>query len=149
MNALTPLPAIPSREQIEALQSELLKLPQVEPVTKHYFADGMYCREVFRVAGTLIVGKVHKKEHFFVVVSGEMTLWTEEGMKRVSAPFVWVSRPGTKRVTLAHEDSIAITVHQVNSRDIEAIEAELVEDEPASAYGPGNILKSSLLEQLK
>lgn len=146
MNALTPLPNVPTREQIEALQTEVLKLPQAEPVTTHRFADGMYCREVFRKEGTLVVGKVHKKEHFFIVVQGTLTLWTEEGMKTVEAPFVWVSQPGTKRVTYAHTDAIAITVHQVSSRNLDEIEAELVEDEPATLFGPGNVPLRPTLE---
>lgn len=146
MNSVTPLPKVPTREQIEALQLEVLKLPQAEPITTHRFADGMYCREVFRKEGTLVVGKVHKKEHFFIVVQGILTLWTEEGMKTVEAPFVWVSKPGTKRVTYAHTDSIAITVHQVSSRDLEKIEAELVEDEPAALFGTGNTPKLPALE---
>jgi quercetin dioxygenase-like cupin family protein len=147
MNEIT-VPHIPTRDQIEALQRELLKLPQIEPETKHYFADGMYAREVFRKAGTLIVGKVHKKEHFFVLIQGELSLWTEAGMKRVKAPFLWVSQPGTKRVTYAHEDSTAMTVHQVSSNDLEAIEEELVEYDPATMYGPGNKLLAKALEAL-
>lgn len=142
------LPNIPTREQIDALQHAVAQLPQIEPKTTHRFADGMYCREVFRCAGTLIVGKVHKKEHLFVLLQGDLTLWTEEGMKRVQAPFTWVSKPGTKRVTYAHTDSIAMTVHQVSSRDIEAIEDELVEHDPTSAYGPGNTLLPPILEGL-
>jgi hypothetical protein len=148
MTALIELPAVPTREQIEMLQAQLLKLPQVEPKTTHRFADGMYAREVFRTAGTLIVGKVHKKEHFFVVLAGELTLWTEAGMKRVTAPFIWVSQPGTKRVTYAHTDAIALTVHQVSSRDLESIEAELVEHEVASPFGVGNVLLPDILEAL-
>lgn len=146
MNAITPLPNIPSREQIEALQVEVLKLPQAEPITTHRFADGMYCREVFRKEGTLVVGKVHKKEHLFMLIQGVMTLWTEQGMKTVEAPFIWVSSPGTKRVTYAHSDCIAVTVHQVSSRDLEKIEAELVEDDPAALFGPGNVVKLPVLE---
>lgn len=148
MNSITELPPVPTRAQIEALQVQLLKLPQAEPKTTHRFADGMYAREVFRVAGTLIVGKVHKKEHFFMVLSGELTLWTETGMKRVTAPFVWISQPGTKRVTYAHTDAIALTVHQVSSRDLEAIEAELVEEEVASRFGVGNLLLPEVLDAL-
>ncbi len=147
MNNLT-LSNVPTREQIEALQAEILKLPQAEPETKHYFADGMYCRTVFRKAGTVIVGKVHKKEHFFMVVEGEMTIWTEIGMQRVTGPFVWVSRPGTKRVTLAHTDATAMTVHQVSSHDLEEIERELVEDDPRALFGPGNIAITQVIEQL-
>ena len=50
-----------SREQIERLQAEMVKMPQVELQTEHFFVPGMYCRRVFRPAGTLIVGKVHKQ----------------------------------------------------------------------------------------
>ena len=55
---------VPTIEQIEKLQSEMVKMPQVELETEHYFSGGMYCRKLIRPAGTLIVGKVHKKDHF-------------------------------------------------------------------------------------
>lgn len=138
MSAISPLANIPTREQIEALQRELVKLPQAKPETRHYFADGMYLRTVARKAGVCIVGKVHRKEHFFAVLEGEMSIWTEAGMKRVKAPFFWVSKPGTKRVTLAHTDAIAMTVHRVSSQDLETIEAELVEEDLGALFGPGN-----------
>jgi len=54
----------PMLEKVQALQVELSKLPQYEPETKHYFHGGMYCREVFRHAGVLVVGAVHKKSIF-------------------------------------------------------------------------------------
>ena len=59
---------LPSREQINILQSIMASMPQVDlsDHTKHHFADGMYIRELFRPAGTTIVGKVHKKEHFYI-----------------------------------------------------------------------------------
>jgi len=150
MNAVTEiLPHVPTREQIGALEAALKQMPQAEPVTTHYFADGMYCRSVFRVAGTVVVGKVHKKEHLFILVHGDMTLWTEEGMKRVQAPFIWVSQPGTKRVTYAHGDSTAITVHRVGGlRDLDAIEAELIEEEPGALFDASNVLLAKALENL-
>lgn len=148
MSEIVTLPNVPSREQIEDFQRELLKLPQAEVETEHYFADGMYLRKVSRKAGTCVVGKVHKKEHFFMVIQGEMTFWSEGGMKRVIAPYIWTSKPGTKRITYAHTDAIAMTVHKINceSRDIEEIEKELVEDEPAALFGPGNTPLSNILE---
>jgi len=140
MNEVTA-PDRPTREQIERLQSAMLKLPQAALETKHYWADGMYCRELFRPAGTTIVGKVHRKEHFLIVVSGTIRVWTEAGMKTVSAPFVWVSKPGTKRATHALTDATVLTVHRCAETDMEALEKELVEpfDGP---YLPGNTLKA-------
>ena len=58
---------VPTRDQIERLQVEMVKMPQAELKTDHFFSPGMYCRRVFRPAGTLIVGKVHKAPHFFYV----------------------------------------------------------------------------------
>lgn len=53
------IPAL--KDKVLTLQAEVLKLPQIQLETKHYFADGMYAREVFRPAGCVIVGRVHKK----------------------------------------------------------------------------------------
>lgn len=118
-----------TREQVQRLQAEMAKLPQVELPTEHYFADGMYCRAVFRPAGTLIVGKVHRKEHLYIVASGTVKVTTEDGLKEITGPRVIVSQPGTKRAVLAVTDATCMTVHRTDSRDVEEIERELVEDE--------------------
>ena len=52
--------AIPTREQIERLQLEMSAMPQAELVTEHYFVPGMYCRRLFRKAGTVIGGGANK-----------------------------------------------------------------------------------------
>ena len=46
------------RAKVEALQVELSKQPQYEPITSHTFHGGMYCRQVFRHAGVLVVGNI-------------------------------------------------------------------------------------------
>jgi hypothetical protein len=61
---------IVSRGTIESLQAVMSTMPQVELETEHYFADGMYARVLFRPKDTLIVGKVHRKEHFYIVAKG-------------------------------------------------------------------------------
>ena len=68
---------VPTREQIDKLQAEMVKMPQAELQTEHFFSPGMYCRRVYRSAGTLIVGKVHKEPHFFMCAKGEIIAWTQ------------------------------------------------------------------------
>jgi hypothetical protein len=138
-----------SRQDVQELQRSLMHMPQVEPVTTHYFADGMYARTVFRKAGVMVIGKIHRKEHFFSIVQGEMSVLTDAGMERHKAPWVIVSPIGTKRITFAHEDSTVMTVHRVSSQDLEAIEEELVEFEGISLYGPGNLMLKRALEEMK
>ena len=132
---------VPSREEIQRLQTELMAGQQVELTTEHYFNGGMYCRKVFRPAGTIIVGKIHKSDHLFMCTSGEIIAWSEKGMVTLKAGDVIESKAGTKRVTLAVVDSIGITVHKTDKTDLDEIEAELIEPEDVSMYDSSNKIK--------
>lgn len=132
---------VPTRDQINRLQREMIKHPQAELETEHYFSDGMYCRKVSRPAGTLIVGKVHKKDHFFICAAGEIIAWTENGMKVMKAGDVVESKPGTKRVTFAVTDAIGITVHKTDKTDLDEIEQEVIEPDELSMFDAHNKLK--------
>lgn len=149
MNTIDLMPKVPTKEQIEALQAEMVKMPQLEVETEHYFSGGMYCRKLIRPAGTLIVGKVHKKAHFFLCAKGEIIAWSEKGMRTLKAGDVIESQPGTKRVTLAVEDSIGITFHVTEKTDLDEIEAELVEYDETALFDSGNKLKEIMIESHK
>ena len=134
-------PAVSMVDKVKALQVELSKLPQYEPETKHYFHGGMYCREVFRHAGILIVGKVHKKEHFYLIVKGTLAITTDDGVEEVTGPYLLCSKPGTKRAVYALTDAICMTFHRVESDNVEDAETELVEHDPESMFSIGNKVK--------
>lgn len=137
-----------SRKAVEALQVELSKLPQVELPTEHIFHGGMYCRQVWRPAGTLIVGKVHKKEHFYMVVYGTVAVTTDDGVQYVTGPHLITSSPGTKRAVYAETDAMCMTIHRVDSTTVEAVEDELVEEDPTSMFAVGNKIKPTPIEVL-
>ena len=141
MTELEIIKETPTREQIDRLQAEMVKMPQVELQTEHYFVPGMYCRRVFRPAGTLIVGKIHKKPHFFLCVKGEIIAWTENGMRKLQAGDIVECKPGTKRVTLATQDSIGVTIHKTEETDLDKIELELVEPDETALFDSSNKLK--------
>lgn len=108
----------------------MLAMPeaQIELKTTHYFAQGMYAREIFIPKGTVLTGKIHKTEHISVVSQGEIMVWTDEGMKRVKAPYTVVAKPGMKRVGLALEDTVWITFHtnENNETDLVKLEDKLI-----------------------
>ena len=140
----------PSTEKILALQDAVCSLPPVENmVTDHYFSGGMYCRKVWRPAGTIIVGKVHKKDHFFMCVSGEIIAWTENGMRTLKAGDIVESKAGTKRATLALTDAIGVTFHVTDKRDFDELEADLVELDDNARLDFNNKPKISLLKEDK
>lgn len=143
---LIDMPEVPTLAQIERLQREMVTMPQVELQTDHYFSGGMYCRKLTRPAGTLIVGKVHKKDHFFLCAKGEIIAWSEGGMRHLREGDVIVSKPGTKRVTLAVTDAIGITVHKTNKTNLDKIEKELIEPDELALFDSSNKLKVKALE---
>ena len=130
------------RQKVESLQQELAKLPQYEPKTKHYFHGGMYCREVFRHAGVLVVGAVHKKEHFYLIVSGTVAITDGEGnVQEFTGPHLFSSKPGTKRAVYALTDAVCMTFHATEATTVEEAEATLVEADASTMYSLGNKVK--------
>ena len=140
---------VPSREQIDRLQAEMVAMPQAELTTEHFFSPGMYMRKVFRPAGTLIVGKVHKEPHFFMCAMGEIVAWTEKGMVTLHAGDVIESKPGTKRVTMAVTDAIGVTIHRTDKTDLDEIEVELLEPDTTALFDARNNVKTELLQGVK
>ena len=147
MNDLIPT-GVPTREQIERLQAEMSAMPHSElqaasdaMQTEHYFHGGMYARKLSRPAGTLIVGKVHKQDHYFLCAKGEIIAWSEKGMVHLYAGDIIESKPGTKRVTLAVTDAIGITFHKTDKTDLDEIEKDLIEPDELSLFDSNNKLK--------
>lgn len=137
---------VPTLEEIERLQHEMMQMPQAELQTEHYFSGGMYCRKLTRPAGTLIVGKVHKKDHFFLCAKGQIIAWSEKGMVTLNEGDVIASKAGTKRVTLAVTDAIGITFHKTNKINLDKIEKELIEPDELALFDSSNKLKAQALE---
>ena len=101
---------------------------------KHMFGDGCYVREINTPADQLIVTKIHKKEHPFFLLKGECSMLTEDGIKRISAPYYNMTLQGTKRIIYTHTDLMWVTVHVTESTDLEEIEKEVIAenfDDPA------------------
>lgn len=145
----------PSADEILHLQAAMVQgikdgsMVKAEMVTDHYFVPGMYCRRVWRQAGTRIVGKAHKAPHFFMCASGEIMAWTESGMHTLRAGDVIECKPGTKRVTFAVQDSIGITIHKTEHTDLDEIEAELIEPDDAALFDSSNTMKLISTTEMK
>jgi mannose-6-phosphate isomerase-like protein (cupin superfamily) len=136
------LKTVPTREDIKNFESQLKLLPQEEGMkTDHFFVPGMYCRKLWRPAGTIIVGKVHKAPHFFVCVSGTIAVWSEFGYKELNPGDVIETKPGTKRVTYALTDAIGMTIHKTDNTDLDEIEKELIEEDDTALFDSDNKLK--------
>ena len=121
------------REKITELEQTIINVEgttgdvmhKANPV-KHTFAGGCYIREIYNPANELIITKIHKKEHPFFLMKGEMSILTEEGIQNIKAPYQGVTKPGTKRAIYTHEECVFITVHATNNTTIKDVEEEVV-----------------------
>lgn len=101
--------------------AELIDVP-----VEHHFAPGVYMRQMNAKAGTVVVSKMHRTEHMNVLLSGSLTIATENGIEYLQAPAVIKSMPGTKRIGYFHEDTSWMTVHPTDSTDLEEIERQVI-----------------------
>ena len=101
--------------------AELIDVP-----VDHHFAPGVYMRQMNAKAGTLVVSKMHRTEHMNILLTGSLTVATENGIELLKAPLVIKSIPGTKRIGYFHEDSSWITVHPTQTTDLDLIEQQVI-----------------------
>lgn len=126
--AVTAL-AIPGRdirEKLQRLEDALFAGKTVDLPVKHHFSRGVYARELFIPKGTVLVGKIHKFSQINIVSKGDISVLTEDGIKRVKSGTTIVSPPGVKRAGYAHEDTIWTTIHGTQETDLDKLEDELI-----------------------
>lgn len=112
---------------VDSLHRALVKLPHRECPIVNRFTPGLYSREMLIPAGTMLIGKVHRTEHQFAVMTGKIFVWVDgEGMREVKAGHVGASPAGARRVGLAVEDTRWITFHPTDETDLTKLEEQLV-----------------------
>ena len=114
------------RESIFALEEKVGDAPQIEMPVINYFADGIYAREITIPKGTVLTGKIHKTLHLNIISKGDISVVSEDGTKRIKAPYTFVSQPGAKRAGYAHEDTVWTSIHASKETDLDKLEAELI-----------------------
>jgi quercetin dioxygenase-like cupin family protein len=93
---------------------------------KHTFVPGMYIREITMPAGALLTSKIHKMEHPYFILRGDVSVLTEKGIVRLKTGFSGITPAGTKRLLYCHEETVWVTVHRTDSTDLKVIEEEVI-----------------------
>ena len=92
---------------------------------KHYVYAGIYAREMFIPEGTVLTGKIHLADHICTLSQGDISVMTDDGIKRIKAPYTFIAKCGIKKIGYAHSDCTFTTYHTTDLTDIEEIENEL------------------------
>ena len=81
-----------------------------------------------------------------MIVSGTVSVTSDDGVQTYTGPMLLCSKPGTKRAVYAETDALCMTFHRVDSNTVEEVESELVEDDPNSMFAIGNKVKHQEIE---
>jgi len=122
------------RKIVYGLEQILMNGEMVEVPVEHEFAEGMYFRKILIKKGISLTGRIHKQNDLQIVFYGDISILTENGLKRFTGPNSMTAKAGIKPFALAHEDTLFGTVHHTHLTDLAEIERELFEDEPNAKY---------------
>jgi len=114
--------------RVFALQSRMLAMPEhhIQIVPAHYFAHGLYAREVTLPAGSTAVGHMHAQEHICIISKGRVQIVTEGGVEEISAPATMIIPRGRKNCVHALEETVWTTIHSSDAKTVEDAEDALI-----------------------
>lgn len=131
---LTPVLLENRRLRIVELEEAMKTLPDSydmkefnEGRVTHHFGTGVYGRELFIPKGNVIVSKIHRGKTFNVIAKGVISvICPHNGYNTYEGPHCFVSEPFTKRIVIAHEDTLWITSHGTHKTDLDEVEEEII-----------------------
>lgn len=92
----------------------------------HSFGDGLYIRQITMPKDMYFTSRIHKTSHPYFVMTGDVTVITENGRVRIKAPYHGMTETGTKRALLTHAETVWITVHATEETELDKIENQLI-----------------------
>ena len=130
MNHIFQAPCVFSpkgQTSIDAIEAKMLEQEQAECPVVHRFGPGIYIREVTLPAGAFAVGHYQKRKHMNVVITGRVTMLSEDGStKEFKAGDVFMGKPGRKMGWI-HEDTRWLNIYSTMETDVEKLETWFLE----------------------
>ncbi len=106
---------------------DILDLEEV-PIT-HEFADQIYLTKMIMSKNQIVQGAKHKHLHVWFLLEGKVTIKENNEIVEHIAPCYTISKPGAKRIIIAHEKSVFVNIHKNpdNIKNIKELEKQIVE----------------------
>lgn len=91
---------------------------------EHTFTPGLYVREIFMPAGSLVISRIHLFEHPYMITKGSVSVYDGEDIVFIEAPFRGITKAGTKRILYVHTDTTWTTFHVTDKTTFEEIDVD-------------------------
>lgn len=116
-----------AQQELTSLSTKLSHLPQIDCPLIHEFVPHMYIRTISMPKDSLIVSKIHKTEHPYVITKGKVSVWIDGvGVKTFTAPHRGITKAGTRRILYVHEECEWSTFHVTEKKDLAEIEKDVI-----------------------
>lgn len=125
--ALEKASVLACNDSVAALEQIALQHPQIDLSTSMQCFGGMAARTILIPAGTLLTGALTNIDNL-CIVSGDITVTTDDGPVRITGCHVLPAKAGNKRAGLAHTDTWWTTVWPTELSDIAEIEDEMTNE---------------------
>ena len=99
-------PALSMSGKVQALEAELLKMPQADIITEHTFMPGVYERKITIPAWTVLTGAAHKTDYHVRLEKGTIAVNTDDGVKVFTAPFDFPAKAGMQRAGRVFDEEV-------------------------------------------
>jgi len=125
------------RNSIMELQDSIMEFVDGENIVKgdsevfpleHTFTDGIYIRQMSMKKDSYVIGKIHKHNHVWFLLTGEISVADENNTVDHVAPCYVEAPAGSKRMIYAHEDSVWVNIHAnpTNTQDLQELEELII-----------------------
>ena len=125
-----------TRQRIKGFEDALTAMPNaiIGPNAHdlgHVFTPGLYIRTIRMPKDMVIVGLIHRHQHWNILQSGTVTVFSQDGLETLTGPCPMVSSAGIKRCVYMHTDAVWTTVHHNpdNLRDLDELEKLIIAPE--------------------
>ncbi len=135
------------RDELAAIENHMMTLPQQKGLkVTELMIKGVYVRNLFIPAGTILTGMIHKKNCINILASGVILVWTEnEGEKAVKGFTMFESKAGSKRIGKTYTDVNWVNVFAVDDdADMETIISDIATmnyDDPAIEFDAREVIE--------
>jgi hypothetical protein len=94
-------------DPLNLLEAELIKYDGPECPVTHRFTPNLYTREIFIPKYSLLTSLLHLTTQPFFILQGDVSVWAHGiPAERYKAPYIGITKAGTRRLVYAHEDTI-------------------------------------------
>lgn len=117
-----------TQDEIDNIIKKIHALDGVPCPISHYFAPGVYVREMVIPAGTVAVGHNHKEEHICTLTKGRIMFFRQDRKVEIwDAPHTILAKPGHK-IVYAVSECVVQNIHPNpdNCRDQDELERRFI-----------------------